>query len=107
MIYLASPYSHPDLLVREARFAAACLATAELVRAGRPVFSPIVQSHPLAQLGLPTDWSFWKRIDEACLRRCDAVFVLTIDGWQQSVGVRAEIEIATAQGKPVHYLEAI
>ena len=28
MIYLASPYSHSDPLVREARFNAACLATA-------------------------------------------------------------------------------
>ena len=32
MIYLASPYTHPDPGVREARFDAACLATVELVR---------------------------------------------------------------------------
>jgi hypothetical protein len=33
MIYLASPYSHPDPLVRKARFDAACRATADLIRA--------------------------------------------------------------------------
>ena len=60
MIYLASPYSHPDATVREARFQAACRATASLIRAGHEVFSPIAHSHPLAAFGLPTDWSFWE-----------------------------------------------
>jgi hypothetical protein len=31
MIYLASPYSHPDPLVREQRFRDACRATASLL----------------------------------------------------------------------------
>ncbi len=34
MIYLASPYSHPDVAVREARFHAACRAAAEFMRDG-------------------------------------------------------------------------
>ena len=59
MIYLASPYSHPDPLVRHARFEAACQATAGLLRAGRPVFAPIVQGHELVRYGVPGDWSFW------------------------------------------------
>jgi hypothetical protein len=61
MIYLSSPYSAPDPAVREARFQAACRATAELMRAGRIVYSPIVFSHPLTAFGLPTDWSYWER----------------------------------------------
>jgi Domain of unknown function (DUF1937). len=52
MIYLASPYSHPDPLVREARFDAACRAMADLVHAGQIVFSPIVHGHPLGALQL-------------------------------------------------------
>jgi hypothetical protein len=41
VIYLVSPYSHPDPLVREERFQAACEATADLIRSGAIVYSPI------------------------------------------------------------------
>ena len=104
MIYLASPYSHPEPLVREARFDAACRATADLIHAGRAVFSPIVHGHPLVRFGLPTDWSFWERFDEEYLRRCDEVVVLQINGWRESESVRAEIEFAAALGKRVEFL---
>jgi hypothetical protein len=105
MIYLASPYSHPDPLVRETRFDAACRATAALIRAGQVVFSPIVHGHPLVRFGLPTDWAFWQRHDQELLRRCDEVIVLRSDGWDESEGVRAEIELAGALGKRVSYKE--
>lgn len=104
MIYLASPYSHPDPAVREERFRAACRATAALLIAGEVVFSPIVHSHALVEFALPTVWSFWERIDRAHLERCDEVAVLMLDGWQESVGVREEIGIARAAGKPVWFL---
>jgi Domain of unknown function (DUF1937) len=104
MIYLASPYSHPDPLVREARFDAACRATAALIGAGQVVFSPIVHGHPLVRFGMPTDWSFWQRFDVEYLRRCDEVVVLQIEGWRESGGGRAEIEVARGLGKRVQYL---
>jgi Domain of unknown function (DUF1937) len=105
MIYLASPYSHPDPLVREARFDAACRATAKLVRAGRVVVSPIVHGHPLVRFGLPTDWGFLQRFDVEHLRRCDEVVVLQIDGWRESEGVQAELAEAAALGKRVRYIK--
>ena len=105
MIYLASPYSHPDLAVREARFQAACRAAATLMRAGRVVLCPVAHSHPLTAFGLPTDWSYWERCDREFLRRCDELVVLTLDGWRASVGVQAEIRLATELAKPVSFLE--
>jgi nucleoside 2-deoxyribosyltransferase len=104
MIYLASPYSHPEPVVREVRFRAACHATARLIAAGHVVFSPIVHGHPLVHHGLPTDWSFWERFDRDHLVRCDEVVVLMLDGWRESVGVAAEIRIAEELRKPVRYL---
>jgi nucleoside 2-deoxyribosyltransferase len=104
MIYLASPYSHVDPAVREQRFCAACQAAVALLHAGRVVFSPIAHSHPLAQHGLPGNWHFWERYDRAFLERCDEVLVLMLDGWEESVGVQAEIRIARELGKPVRYL---
>jgi len=105
MIYLASPFSHPDAAVREARFRDACRAAARLMRAGKIVFSPIAHSFPIAQHGLPVDWHFWEPFDRAHLERCDEVVVLTLDGWRESVGVQAEIRIAAELGKPVRYLD--
>lgn len=102
--YLASPYSHPDLDIREERYRAACRAAAALLLAGRPVFSPIAHSHPLVDYGLPADWSFWRRHDRELLARCDEVLVLMLAGWRESVGVREEIRIARELGKPVRFL---
>ncbi len=103
MIYLASPYSHPEAEVRRQRFEAACAAAAVLMRAGHIVFSPVVHGHPLAQRGLPADWSFWERHARWHLERCDEVVVLMLDGWAESDGVLAEVEIAGELGKAVWY----
>ena len=105
MIYLATPYSHPDPSMREARFQAACRATAELMRAGKTVYSPVVHSHPLTKYGLPSDWGFWERHDRRFLEVCDEVAVLMLDGWRESAGVQAEIKIARELGKPVTFRE--
>lgn len=106
MIYLASPYTHRDPQVREQRFRAACQATAALIRAGAVVFSPICHSHPLADHGLPTEWSFWERFDREYLARCDLLLVLKLEGWTTSVGVQAEMRIARELGKPICFLGA-
>ena len=105
MIYLASPYSHPDPLVRQARFDTACRVTANLIQAGQAVVAPIVQGHPLVRFGVPGDWSFWKPLAREYLARCDKLVVLQIDGWRDSEGVQAELELARALGKRVDYLE--
>jgi len=105
MIYLASPYSHPDPAIREARFQAACRQAAEMLRCGIPAWSPIAYSHALTMHGLPLDWKFWERFDRLFLEMCSEVWVLTLDGWQQSKGIQAEIEIARELGKPVVFVE--
>jgi hypothetical protein len=105
MLYLASPYTHGDPRVREARFDAACRATAALVRAGHVVFSPVVHSHPLVRFGLPTDWEYWERCDREYLRHATELVVLKLDGWRESVGVQAEIDLALDMGLPTRFLE--
>ena len=104
MIYLASPYTHPDARVRERRFQEACRASAALLRAGVVVFSPIAHSHPIANYGLPTNWEFWERVDREYLARCDLLAVLTLPGWRESVGVQAEIQIAIELGLRIIFL---
>ena len=107
MIYLASPYSHPDPGIREQRFRTACRAAAQLMRAGQPVFSPVAHGHPIAVFGLPTDWRYWEPLDRRHIATCDELAVLMLDGWRDSHGVQAEIRIAGDLGKPVRYLDPV
>lgn len=104
LAYLASPYTHPDRAVRQARFEAACRAAAALIRRGHVVFSPIAHSHCIARHGLPLDWGFWEGQDRRLLAACDELWVLQLDGWEHSRGVLAEIAIARALGKPVRFV---
>jgi len=105
MIYLASPYSHPDPAVREARFHAVCREAARLTKEGYTVFSPIAHSHCICQHGLPLEWIFWWRIDAEFIKRSDEVWVLMLDGWKESTGVQAEIRLALEFEKRLRFVE--
>lgn len=105
MIYLASPYSHPDAAVRRRRFRAACRAAAAMLAKGLMVYSPIVHSTPIAACGLDDmDHDFWMHVDRPYLEWCHMVMVLTLDGWRDSRGVNAEIAVARSMGKPVSFI---
>ena len=105
IVYLASPFTHKDTAVREARYQAACRQAAEMMRCGIVVFSPIAHSVAIAAHGLPIEWAFWEKYDRAFLEMCDEVWVLMLDGWKTSVGVQAEIAMAMALGKQVVFVE--
>lgn len=95
MIYLASPYYHEDPEVMHQRYLQVLEAAAMMLRAGHIVYSPIVHNHPIAQAyALPRDFDFWMRIDLDILRRCDALWVLMMEGWDRSKGVSAEKHFA-------------
>lgn len=106
MLYLASPYSHVDAAVRHERFVMVCRAVAALLRQGQLVFSPIAHSHPVALHGeLDGEWSVWRDMDMWFLSRCQRFAVLTLPGWQYSVGVNAEMTMAREQGKAIDLLD--
>lgn len=105
MIYLASPYSHPDPTIRELRYLSAIKATAFLLRQKKWVYSPIVHNHPMALLEeLPKEFGFWKDFDLHMIDCAEKLVVLRIEGWEQSVGVAAEVEYAKSINKLVEYL---
>ena len=107
-IYLACPYSDPDPEVRERRFRAVNAKAGELMAKGFLVFSPISHTHPIAvQCELPKGWEFWAAYDRTFIEWCEEVHVLMLDGWQKSVGVKAEIRIAMELklNKPVFFIE--
>ena len=101
-IYLATPYSHPDKNIELKRFEAVNKKAAELMQRGYIVFSPVSHSHPINKFtSIKTDWEFWKRQDFQFIEWADELWVLEVDGWDNSVGVLAEIERAKKLGMPV------
>lgn len=91
-IYLASPYSSPDPLIRKTRFLLAEQVTAAMLTRREWVYSPIVHCHELAMRHeLPGAFAFWKDYNFAMLQQATALIVLAIPGWKESRGTQAEI----------------
>lgn len=105
MIYLASPYSHPDKLIVKTRFLLAEQCTAILSAAGKHVYSPIVHYHEIAsKFSLRTDFEYWQRINFDMIRRADEFYILRIEGWKESRGVTAEHELARTLFLPILFV---
>lgn len=107
--YLASPYSHPDADVRHQRFVAACETAARMMAQERiAVFSPVAHGHPIADHGrLPAmDHVFWMEQCLPFIGMADELVVLKLDGWDESAGVRSEIQQAGVMRIPVRFIEA-
>jgi len=106
LIYLATPYTDPDPRVRKERFRIVNVIAAKLMAKGLHVFSPISHCHPIALEGdLPKDWEYWENYCRIMLKYCTKVMVVCQDGWENSVGIKGEIEIATEMGIPVEYIK--
>jgi hypothetical protein len=106
LIYLASPYSkYPQGKV--AAFEAVCEKAAEMMLMGDLVFCPIAHSHPIEDIGMVDiqPGNFWLKQDFAVLERCDELAVYKMPSWEESYGVRKEIEFAQKNNIPVTYIE--
>lgn len=111
LIYISSPYSKVDKPMRTYRAAKVSEFTMWCIKTFPETnfYCPIAHSHMLAEYGDPgldENWDFWKPIDKDWIKRCDEVWVLALDGYKQSVGVKQEVKWAAEMGKPVggyHY----
>jgi len=102
VIYLAAPYTGME----ELSFEVSCMVAAFLMKTGKVVYSPIVYGHTLAtKYDLPADCDFWLMQDLDMICRCDELYVITLEGWDKSLGVAAEIEEALMMGMPVSFID--
>jgi hypothetical protein len=104
-VYLASPYSHASAEVRQARFEAVEHCAHWLLLRRNWVFAPIVHCHAIAvKYGLPKEFDYWEEYDKAMLMYARAIYVLCIDGWQESKGIAGELEFAMREGILIRYV---
>lgn len=105
--YLAVPYTHSDPAIMQARYSAVTHAAAWLLtHREQYVFSPITHTHPIKMLaGLSDLWEQWAEYDTFVIEQlCSGIIVLQLEGWDRSVGVTAERELALSLRKPVELL---
>jgi len=109
LIYLASSYSHVDPNIRKQRYEKVLEITAKLIiEQGLIVYSPIVHNHPVVLLheNRTEDcaFEFWRKFDSKMLSRCDQMWILTIDGWNTSTGIREEMKIAESLAIQIRFV---
>jgi hypothetical protein len=102
--YLATPYSRYPYGT-EAAFRGAVDAAAICIRSGVMVFSPIAHSHPIAVSGqIAGHFEQWAELDEAMIRASNGMIVVEMEGWKDSAGIKAEIDLCHCFGKAVYFM---
>lgn len=106
LIFISSPFSHKDKTIENKRVEIVNKVVAEYTALRLNVFSPITFGTTLLKYKeMPTDWEFWKNFCESFLEKCDELWVLKMEGWDESAGVSAEIQFAIENNITVRYIE--
>ena len=117
-IYLACPYTCQEFKTLRARkrieyrrFKLITEISCLLVEQGVAHFSPITQSHiqknVANEMGITfvSDWETWKNFDLMMLRGCTELYVARFPGWENSVGLNAEIKFAERLKMPISWVD--
>ena len=100
-VYLGSPYSKYEA-GHDAAARVVADGAAALMRRGLVIYSPIAHGHAVTLAGgLPITWNFWKKQCQPLIDVASGLIVLTMAGWQESVGLQYEIEEFVRAGKPI------
>lgn len=107
MVYIASPYTHKSKRVmrqREERITQIIGYLTE--KYGYAFIGPITQSAAVcrANPNLKGDFGQWADIDLYIVSKCDEVWVVMMEGWTTSIGVREELHFAYENNIPIRYL---
>lgn len=106
MIYVGSPYSHSNMDVRLKRFEDVSKYCSELVSKGYLAISPITYGHVLTQYKeMPTDFEFWGNFCLGLLKKCDYLYILMLEGWENSLGLIEEIKFAEKNNIEIKYIK--
>lgn len=106
IIYIASPYSNPDKVIRENNFKLVSILASDLCSKGYVAFSPITYGHVLVDYKeMPTDWDFWENFCLSFLKVSSELWVFEMEGWDRSKGVSREIKYAIENNIKIKYIK--
>lgn len=107
LTYLAGPYTHPNQQVMEDREIQHSRCAAKLIKQNIHVYAPIAETCMIAKHDdiKDTGWEFWRAKDLNQLSRCDEMYIILMDGWRESKGVRGEVKFAIQNNIPIHLVD--
>lgn len=108
LVYLATPYTKYRAGL-ECAFRDAAALAARLMTQDVKVYSPISHTHPLAIYGNldPRDHSIWLPFESRMMVLANALLVAQLRGWNESYGIKHEVDYFLSAGKPVFYLDTV
>lgn len=105
-IFLACPYSHPDPEVTEQRFNACNSVAARILESGAALYSQVSMSHPinreLSGEHRNNVGKLWAPVDVVFMELMEELVILDLPGWDESSGIKREIEFFKDRGRPVN-----
>ena len=105
MIFISAPYTHENVEVVEKRVEIIEKYVAECALSEIIALSPVLYYHNIVKkYELPKTYTYWEHICISMLQKCDMLFVLTMDGWDTSVGVKSELEVARRLNISIGYV---
>lgn len=104
--YLAGPFSNPDQKIMDERKVLHAKLAVLLKNRGESIYAPIPETTCLTELGglSGTSWKDWREHDLNLLQRCDELYVMLIQGWRESLGVRGEVKFAIQNNIPIRFI---
>jgi len=104
-VFVISPYTHKNPDVVRDRVNRAEKYIAKLTMEGIVAYSTIAaMDHLVHKFELPNDYTYWKNHCTKMVSAAKEVYVLCLEGWEDSVGVQDEIKVATHHGKTIKYI---
>lgn len=103
-VYLAGAITSPtvDLYTKRVATHAKCALALE-AQGEVTVYSPASETHGLVELGgkMGTTWTDWRDHDLNMLYGSNRIYVMMMDGWKESKGVRGEVKFAIQHNIPI------
>ena len=105
MMYISTPFTHEDPEVEKQRVEEAEDVTCLIIRYWEDYvvpFCPIAYTGRLQKKLRPN--INWLEFDKEFLKLFDSVMVVKMEGWEESVGVNYEIDLARKERKEILYV---
>ncbi len=105
-VFVSSPYSTPDAELKALRYKTSCISCGAIMRMGGYPLSPVVHGVPIVNvMTVPDDYEYWKEYCLALVSKCDFMIILMVEGWEESSGVKGEMEAARKLDIPVYFFQ--
>ena len=106
LAYLACPYNNYHTGSEQAHIDI-CIIAGHLIEAGVNLYCPIAHNHPIAKwTGIALhNYELWMPLDKMMMDRCEVLIMAHMLGWQDSRGMKEELDYFVAANKPVFDLD--